>query len=261
MSETTAAQLNFGPAWLRDTLSSEANSSGFGLPQPLGKSSFSSSASSYMAFPSSSGLATAKLAEFRYGREEMLALYSSDHAPPLTCQMSAMASAGIFVDRPQPPLNLMGAMSEEEQKAWQRGANSDSSLKLYKKDSGGLHHAPGMGRGIGTERLGRGGGRGLAGPRGGPAGAQGFFDRHRGTDDDAEHVGVGGGRGRGAEEGGRSFGRGNLNINVILTIFYHLKNPCRVNGCSVALFNLALARDPQWFFMASIFGGSCQVDQ
>jgi hypothetical protein len=86
MSETSAAKLNFGPAWLRDTLSSEANPvSGFHLLQPLSKSS--SATSSYTAFPSSSGLATAKLAEFRYGREEMLALYSSDHSPPLTCQV------------------------------------------------------------------------------------------------------------------------------------------------------------------------------
>jgi hypothetical protein len=29
--------------------------------------------------------------------------------------MSAMAAAGIFIERPQHPLNLMGAMSEEEQ--------------------------------------------------------------------------------------------------------------------------------------------------
>lgn len=207
MSETSAAQLNFGPAWLRDTLSSEANSSGFSLPQPLSKSSSNPSASSYMAFPSSSGLAMAKLAEYRYGREEMLALYSTEHPQPISCQMNAMASAGILVERPQPPLNLMGAMSEEEQKAWQRGANSESSLKLYKKDSGGLHHAPGMGRGMGVDRIGRGGGRGAVGPRGGTAGGQTFFDRHR-SGEDEEHAGVGSGRGRGAEEGGRSFGRG-----------------------------------------------------
>jgi hypothetical protein len=217
MSETSAAQLNFGPAWLRDTLSSEANSSGFSLPQPLSKSSSTPSASSYMAFPSSSGLATAKLAEYRYGREEMLALYSAEHATPLSCQMNVMVSAGILVERPQPPLNLMGAMSEEEQKVWQRGANSESSLKLYKKDSGGVHHAPGMGRGIGPDRIGRGGGRGIAGPRGGPAGGQGFFDRHRGNEEDGEHIGGSVGRGRGTEEAGRSFGRGKT-FNMLLKL-------------------------------------------
>jgi hypothetical protein len=217
MSETAAAaHLNFGPAWLRDTITSEAASSGFNLPQPLSKSSSMPSNSGYMAFPSSSGLATAKLAEFRYGREEMLALYSTDHSPPFTCQMNAMNSAGILIERPQLPLNLMGAMSEDEQRAWQRGANSESSLKLYKKDSGGLHHAPGMGRGVTTDRIGRGVGRGVGGPRGGPAGGGvSFFDRHRGIEDDGlENLGpgipVGVGRGRGVEEGGRSFGRGTI---------------------------------------------------
>ena len=220
MSETAAAHLNFGPAWLRDTLASEAASSGFNqVPQPLSKLSSNPSASGYMAFPSSSGLATAKLAEFRYGREEMLALFATDHAPPIACQISAMAAAGIYIERPQLPLNLMGAMSEEEQRAWQRGANSETSLKLYKKDSGSLHHAPGMGRGVSTERLGRGAGRGGVGVRGGSVGvANSFFDRHRGAEDEGLEIGVAGvggggvavgaGRGRGTEEGGRSFGRG-----------------------------------------------------
>ncbi len=228
MSETAAAHLNFGPAWLRDTLTSEAaSSSGFNLPQPLSKSS--SMPSGYMAFPSSSGLATAKLAEFRYGREEMLALYHSDLLPPLPCQMSALASAAILVERPQLPLNLSG-VSEDEQRAWQRGANSESSLKLYKKDSGGMHHAPGMGRGVSTDRIGRGAGRGVGGPRGGPAGVGGnsFFDRHRGIEDDGLDsvgggvpIGGGAGRGRGVEEGGRSFGRGNHeNFELKLGIIY-----------------------------------------
>ena len=48
-------------------------------------------------------------------------------------QEKAVASSGLLSERPQLPLNLMGPMSEEEQRCWQKGANSDTSLRLYKK--------------------------------------------------------------------------------------------------------------------------------
>ena len=48
-------------------------------------------------------------------------------------QEKAVASSGLLSDRPQLPLNLMGPMTEEEQRCWGKGANSDTSLRLYKK--------------------------------------------------------------------------------------------------------------------------------
>ena len=48
-------------------------------------------------------------------------------------QEKAIATSGLLSERPQLPLNLMGPMSEEEQRCWQKGANSDTSLRLYKK--------------------------------------------------------------------------------------------------------------------------------
>ena len=135
-------------------------------------------------------MAPAKLAEFRYGREEMLALFSLPSE--LTCtlpayQEKAVTNAGLLAERPQLPLNLMGPMSEDEQRTWQKGANSDTSLRLYKKEipQSGLS-GPGLGRGSGERGRGRG---------------RGFFDRHRAPIDDEE--------GLGRREDGRTFGRGN----------------------------------------------------
>ena len=80
-------------------------------------------------------------AEHRYGREEMLALYpiglvqdtpTSSSALLLDEDiLEAMETTSLLVPdrRALPPLNLMGAVSEEEQRAWSRGANSDTSLR------------------------------------------------------------------------------------------------------------------------------------
>ena len=135
-------------------------------------------------------MAPAKLAEFRYGREEMLALFTMPGEKALPgFQERVVANAGLLAEKPSWPMNLMGPMSEEEQRAWQKGANSDTSLRLYKKElpPGSLGGGgPGVGRGAGGER-GRGRGRG-------------FFDRHRSQVDEEDP-------GR-REDGGRAFGRG-----------------------------------------------------
>ena len=79
----------------------------------------------------------------------------------------------------------------QEQRAWSRGANSDTSIRLYKKENPTNSLISGGGRG-GSER-GRGRGRG-------------FFDRHRGPPDDEDAIGR-------REEGGRPFGRGNYSYS------------------------------------------------
>ena len=153
-------------------------------------------------------MAPAKLAEFRYGREEMLALFTMPGEKALPgFQERVVANAGLLAEKPLLPMNLMGPMSEEEQRAWQKGANSDTSLRLYKKElpPGGLGAGgPGIGRGGGGER-GRGRGRG-------------FFDRHRAPGDEEDP-------GR-REEGGRGFGRGNTLVFCrIPKIFIHFCCP------------------------------------
>ena len=161
----------------------------------------------------SNRLSAIKLAEFRYGREEMLALYSNE--PPAPDILEALESASLLASSSGPPLNLMGDLSVEEQKAWQRGANSDQSMRTYSKQEGGPKGP--------SDRL-MGGGGGPGGPPGGPGGMTrgvsagrgrgvgrggAFFDRH-----DDELGGRGGSvAGRGLDDGGRSAfggGRGNL---------------------------------------------------
>ena len=62
---TETAGIHFGPAWLRDTF----------VQPPLGVEHSNSSKGGSGSNPSNI-MAPAKLAEFRYGREEMLALFS-----------------------------------------------------------------------------------------------------------------------------------------------------------------------------------------
>ena len=80
------------------------------------------------------------LAEYRYGKEEMLGLYpaglvhdtqSSNSTLLDEDILEAMEITSLLVPdrRALPPLNLMGAASEDEQRAWSRGANSDTSLR------------------------------------------------------------------------------------------------------------------------------------
>lgn len=187
-------------------------------------------------------LSAMKLAEYRYGKEEMLGLYpvalvqdtpSSNSSTLLDADiLEAMETTSLLVPdrRALPPLNLMGAASEDEQRAWSRGANSDTSLRLYSKQKdmsrviedgmagrGRMDAGPslrGDHRGGLPERgRGRGVGRGGSINTGGP-----FFDRHRSDDPMLDDALAGsrasnGGRGIGSSDigsndGGRPFGGG-----------------------------------------------------
>uniref|UniRef100_A0A4W5KS09 Uncharacterized protein n=1 Tax=Hucho hucho TaxID=62062 RepID=A0A4W5KS09_9TELE len=86
----TAETLNFGPEWLR------ALSSGGSVTSP----------------PPSPAMPKYKLAEYRYGREEMLALYIKENKAPEDMQDKEFAS--ILQDEPMQPLALE-PLTEEEQ--------------------------------------------------------------------------------------------------------------------------------------------------
>jgi len=136
--------LKFGPEWLRALTEPQGGSGGVLYTPPL---------------------PNMKLADYRYGREEMLALFDKNVKPP-----EDLAQFGtLFVEKCQFPLNLM-QMSEEESRAWQRGANSDASLRPY-GPPGKRPPSPSGGRG-------RGRGRGTV-----P-----YYDRNRSMDDEMDGV-------------------------------------------------------------------------
>lgn len=72
-----------------------------------------------------------------YGREEMLALFDAamdpddneDMDPPEGPLRKPGQFASLWMRKAQLPLNLQGHPSEEEQRAWQRGANSEASIR------------------------------------------------------------------------------------------------------------------------------------
>lgn len=120
-----------------------------------------------------------KLAEYRYGREEMLALYDRDSKPP----ESLKEFAQIYVEKSQIPLAMI-PMTEEEQRLWSRSVNSDLVLRLMGKSGGtsgsgaggtGLHDREKINeRGGGSIRGGRIGG---IAERGRGRGRGGFYQR------------------------------------------------------------------------------------
>lgn len=138
----TAETLNFGPEWLR------ALSSGGSVSSP----------------PASPAMPKYKLAEYRYGREEMLALYVKDNKVPE--EMQDKEFAVILQDEPQQPLALLPLTEEEQvrqadERNFSMSVNSVAVLRLMGKASG---VAPaGVNRGRGTVRGGRGRGRGEGG--------------------------------------------------------------------------------------------------
>ncbi|XP_072543515.1 GRB10-interacting GYF protein 1 isoform X1 [Salminus brasiliensis] len=132
----TAETLNFGPEWLR------ALSSGGSVTSP----------------PPSPAMPKYKLAEYRYGREEMLALYIKDNKVPEDMQDKEFAA--ILQDEPQQPLALV-PLTEEEQRNFSMSVNSVAVLRLMGKGSGTI--PTGMARGRGSVRGGRGRGRGEGG--------------------------------------------------------------------------------------------------
>ncbi|XP_026072351.1 GRB10-interacting GYF protein 1-like isoform X2 [Carassius auratus] len=129
----TAETLNFGPEWLR------ALSSGGNVSSP----------------PASPAMPKYKLAEYRYGREEMLALYVKDNKVPE--EMQDKEFAAILQDEPQQPLALL-ALTEEEQRNFSMSVNSVAVLRLMGKGGGAV--PAGVNRGRGSVRGGRGRGRG-----------------------------------------------------------------------------------------------------
>ncbi|KAJ8372259.1 hypothetical protein AAFF_G00291140 [Aldrovandia affinis] len=130
----TAETLNFGPEWLR------ALSSGGSVTSP----------------PPSPAMPKYKLAEYRYGREEMLALYIKDNKVPDEMQ----EFAAILQDEPLQPLALV-PLTEEEQRNFSMSVNSVAVLRLMGKGGGAL--PTGVARGRGSTRGGRGRGRGDSG--------------------------------------------------------------------------------------------------
>ncbi|KAK1890569.1 GRB10-interacting GYF protein 1 [Dissostichus eleginoides] len=133
----TAETLNFGPEWLR------ALSSGGSVTSP----------------PPSPAMPKYKLAEYRYGREEMLALYIKDNKVPEDMQDKEFAA--ILQDEPMQPLALV-PLTEEEQRNFSMSVNSVAVLRLMGKGVGATAPA-GVVRGRGAARGGRGRGRGEGG--------------------------------------------------------------------------------------------------
>uniref|UniRef100_A0A8D0B377 GRB10 interacting GYF protein 1 n=1 Tax=Salvator merianae TaxID=96440 RepID=A0A8D0B377_SALMN len=130
-----AETLNFGPEWLR------ALSSGGSVASP----------------PPSPAMPKYKLAEYRYGREEMLALYVKDNKVPEEIQEKEFSA--ILQDEPLQPLALV-PLTEEEQRNFSMSVNSVAVLRLMGKGSSA---APaGVSRGRGSTRS-RGRGRGESG--------------------------------------------------------------------------------------------------
>uniref|UniRef100_A0A8C1W8S1 GRB10 interacting GYF protein 1b n=1 Tax=Cyprinus carpio TaxID=7962 RepID=A0A8C1W8S1_CYPCA len=132
----TAETLNFGPEWLR------ALSRGGSVTSP----------------PPSPAMPKSKLADYRYGREEMLALYVKDDKIPEDMQDKEFAA--ILQEEPQQPLALV-PLTEEEQRNFSMSVNSVAVLRLMGKGGGAV--PTGVVRGRGSTRGGRGRGRGEGG--------------------------------------------------------------------------------------------------
>uniref|UniRef100_A0AAX7TRR1 GYF domain-containing protein n=1 Tax=Astatotilapia calliptera TaxID=8154 RepID=A0AAX7TRR1_ASTCA len=143
MAETQT--LNFGPEWLR-ALSGGGGSSGGG----------GGSSNAIASPPLSPALPKYKLAEYRYGREEMLALYVKDNKIPIDLHDKEFLP--ILQEEPLPPLALV-SFTEEEQRNFSMSVNSAAVLRLTGRGGGLIAGAP---RGRSTSR-GRGRGRGDGG--------------------------------------------------------------------------------------------------
>ncbi|KAF4533168.1 hypothetical protein B566_EDAN001710 [Ephemera danica] len=82
------------------------------------------------------------LAEHRYGREEMLALFNNNARMPDALFVFPM----LIVEKSQPPLALIPT-TEEETRMWQRGINSDAVLRQMGKPGGPIQVTRERGRG------------------------------------------------------------------------------------------------------------------
>ncbi|XP_040828242.1 GRB10-interacting GYF protein 2 [Ochotona curzoniae] len=128
--------LNFGPEWLR------ALSSGGSITSP----------------PLSPALPKYKLADYRYGREEMLALFLKDNKIP--SDLLDKEFLPILQEEPLLPLALV-PFTEEEQRNFSMSVNSAAVLRLTGRGGGG-GTVVGAARGRSSSR-GRGRGRGECG--------------------------------------------------------------------------------------------------
>ncbi|VFV18705.1 perq amino acid-rich with gyf [Lynx pardinus] len=131
-STMAAETLNFGPEWLR------ALSSGGSVASP----------------PPSPAMPKYKLADYRYGREEMLALYVKENKVPDELQDKEFAA--VLQEEPLQPLALE-PLTEEEQRNFSLSVNSVAVLRLMGKGAG--PPLGGASRGRGSTRS-RGRGRG-----------------------------------------------------------------------------------------------------
>lgn len=125
-----AETLNFGPEWLR------ALSSGGSVASP----------------PPSPAMPKYKLADYRYGREEMLALYVKENKVPEELQDKEFAA--VLQEEPLQPLALE-PLTEEEQRNFSLSVNSVAVLRLMGKGTGPPLAATPRGRGT-TRSRGRG---------------------------------------------------------------------------------------------------------
>ncbi|XP_057713304.1 GRB10-interacting GYF protein 2 isoform X1 [Corythoichthys intestinalis] len=162
MAETQT--LNFGPEWLRALSGGGSGGIGGG----------GISSSTMASPPLSPALPKYKLADYRYGREEMLALYVKDNKIPIDLHDKEFLP--ILQEEPLLPLALV-SFTEEEQRNFSMSVNSAAVLRLNGRGSGG-GPVVGAPRGRSTSR-GRGRGRGDGG----------FYQR---SFDDVEGFGRGG---------------------------------------------------------------------
>lgn len=125
-----AETLNFGPEWLR------ALSSGGSVASP----------------PPSPAMPKYKLADYRYGREEMLALYVKENKVPEELQDKEFAA--VLQEEPLQPLALE-PLTEDEQRNFSLSVNSVAVLRLMGKGAGPPLAATSRGRGS-TRSRGRG---------------------------------------------------------------------------------------------------------
>ncbi|CAL1545912.1 unnamed protein product [Lymnaea stagnalis] len=123
--------LKFGPQWLRDLSDGGTNASQPTTPPPSVKF---------------------KLAEYRYGREEMLSLFNENSPPP----DQVRKHLSIFSKEIQKPITML-PLTEDEQHLISQGFNSTVVLRAAGRGSGPPLR---VSRGGGTSDRGRGRGRG-----------------------------------------------------------------------------------------------------
>ncbi|XP_047188022.1 GRB10-interacting GYF protein 2 isoform X3 [Scophthalmus maximus] len=152
MAETQT--LNFGPEWLRAL--SGGGGGGVGGVGVGGGGGGGGSSNTIASPPLSPALPKYKLADYRYGREEMLALYVKDNKIPIDLQDKEFLP--ILQEEPLPPLALV-SFTEDEQRNFSMSVNSAAVLRLTGRGAGPIVGAP---RGRSTSR-GRGRGRGDGG--------------------------------------------------------------------------------------------------